>query len=39
VSNTGSIDSLFGGEAAAPAIPAGYTLATDASGNPILVQE
>ena len=39
VSNTGSIDSLFGGTAAAPAIPAGYKVGTDAAGNPILVQE
>jgi hypothetical protein len=35
----GGVNTLLGGGTSASSIPAGYKVANDASGNPILVQE
>ena len=38
IGNTGAIDEMLGGEKSGAAIPAGYSLGTDASGFPTLVK-
>ena len=38
IGNTGAIDEMLGGEQSGGAIPAGYSLGTDASGFPTLVK-